>query len=123
LIRDAIGVARENYQVAFRFTEKESVFIDTGNGRAPDCLVVAANFLQLILDPILARHVLHDADTLHKISNHDHIVNNRDIDGRSRCPIGGELFELECARVVINRLVDNDLGTVSSLLSLARIDD
>lgn len=114
LIGDTISVARQDDQVAFRFTEKESVLVNTSNCRTPDCLIVAANLLQLVLDPILAGDVLHDTDTLHEIGNHDHVVDYGNIDGRSRCPISCKLLQLECSRVIINRLVDNDLEIVSN---------
>lgn len=109
LVGDAVGVARQDDQIALGFTEKERVFVDRGHGRAPDRLIVAPDLFQLILNPILARDVLHNAHTLHEISNHDHVVDDGDIDGRSRRPIGGEFLELECSGVVINSLVDDDL--------------
>jgi len=110
LLSDTVGVARQDDQVTLGFAEKERVFVDTGDSRAPDCLKVAADLLQFILDPVLTRDVSHDANTLHEISNHDHVVDNGDIDRRSRCPISGEFLELERSRVVINCLVDDDLG-------------
>lgn len=94
LLCDAIGVSGQNNEVSLGFAHKQGVVADGRHGSAPNGLVMAADFNELVLGPVAAGDVFHDADALHEVCYHDHVVNNGDIYGGCRGPECSKLLKL-----------------------------
>lgn len=109
LVCDAVRVSGQHDQVALGFADEEGVFANGADCCGPDGLVVAADFLQLIFLAVHTWDIFDDADALHQIGYHDHVVDHGDVDGCGGSPVTGELFQFHWPGMVVNHLVDNDL--------------
>lgn len=94
LLCDTVCVSRQHNQISLCVAHKQGLVADGRHGGAPDGLIMAADFDELVIGTVAAWDVFYDANAFHEIGYDDNVVDDGDINGGCRGPETGKFLKL-----------------------------